>query len=58
MNFYWTRDEVLQRLDEKMTAAFHAVADLAQRKEVYMRDAAYMIAIERVATACHLRGWA
>ncbi|MBI5478860.1 MAG: Glu/Leu/Phe/Val dehydrogenase [Deltaproteobacteria bacterium] len=58
MNFYWTRDEVLQRLDEKMTAAFHAVADLAQRKEVYMRDAAYMIAIERVANACHLRGWA
>ena len=57
MNFYWTRDEVLHRLDEKMTAAFHAVADLAARKEVYMRDAAYMIAIERVANACRLRGW-
>ena len=37
---------------------FDAVADLAERKEVYTRDAAYMIAIERVANACRLRGWA
>ena len=58
MNFYWTRDEVLTRLDEKMTAAFKAVSDLARTKKVYMRDAAYMIAISRVAQACHYRGWA
>jgi len=56
-NFYWTKEEVLTRLDEKMTHAFHAVADLAQERKVYMRDAAYMIAIDRVATACRLRGW-
>jgi glutamate dehydrogenase (NAD(P)+) len=56
-NFYWTREEVLRRLDEKMTHAFHAVADLAEKRKVYTRDAAYMIAIDRVATACHLRGW-
>jgi glutamate dehydrogenase (NAD(P)+) len=43
MNFYWTKDEVLTRLDEKMTAAFKAVSDLARTKNVYMRDAAYMI---------------
>ena len=58
MNFYWTREEVLTRLDEKMTAAFKAVSDLSRTKKVYMRDAAYMIAISRVAQACHLRGWA
>jgi len=57
-NFFWPKEEVLQRLDQKMTNAFNAVADLAQSGGEYMRDAAYMIAIQRVATACHLRGWA
>jgi len=57
-NFFWPREEVLERLDHKMTQAFHAVADLSQEEDVYTRDAAYMIAIQRVATACHLRGWA
>jgi glutamate dehydrogenase len=57
-NFFWPKVEVLQRLDQKMTSAFHAVADLADDAGEYMRDAAYMIAIQRVATACHLRGWA
>jgi glutamate dehydrogenase len=49
---------VLDRLDQKMTTAFHAVASLSEETDEYMRDAAYMIAIQRVATACHLRGWA
>jgi glutamate dehydrogenase (NAD(P)+) len=57
-NFFWPKEEVLQRLDQKMTTAFHAVADLAEETGEFMRDAAYMIAIQRVATACHLRGWA
>jgi glutamate dehydrogenase (NAD(P)+) len=57
-NFFWPREEVLERLDQKMTSAFHAVADLAEETGEFMRDAAYMIAIQRVATACHLRGWA
>jgi glutamate dehydrogenase len=57
-NFFWPKDEVLSRLDEKMTTAFNSVADLAEETGEYMRDAAYMIAIQRVATACHLRGWA
>jgi len=56
-NFFWPKDEVLERLDQKMTTAFHAVADLAGETSTYMRDAAYMIAIQRVATACRLRGW-
>jgi glutamate dehydrogenase (NAD(P)+) len=57
-NFFWPKDEVLERLDQKMTSAFHAAADLAEETGEYMRDTAYMIAIQRVATACHLRGWA
>jgi glutamate dehydrogenase (NAD(P)+) len=57
-NFFWPKEEVLQRLDQKMTSAFHAVADLSEETGEFMRDAAYMIAIQKVATACHLRGWA
>jgi glutamate dehydrogenase len=56
-NYYWSKDEVLGKLDDKMTAAFHAVSGLAQRRELYMRDAAYVIAIGRVASACRDRGW-
>jgi glutamate dehydrogenase/leucine dehydrogenase len=57
MNFYWSKDEVVKRLDDKMTVAFHAVLDMSKKKKVYMRNAAYMVAIDRVATAMNLRGW-
>jgi glutamate dehydrogenase (NAD(P)+) len=57
MNFYWAKDEVLEKLDQKMTAAFWAVTNLADKRKLYMRDAAYVIAIDRVAQACKERGW-
>jgi len=57
MNYFWGKDEVLNRLDEKMTSAFHDVNDLAKKRKLYMRDAAYVIAISRVAQACKDRGW-
>jgi glutamate dehydrogenase len=57
MNFYWTREEVLEKLDTKMTQAFSSVLDMALKEKVYMRDAAYMVAIARVAKAMELRGW-
>ena len=57
MNFYWSKEEVVKRLDDKMTVAFHAVLDMSEKKKVYMRNAAYMVAIDRVATAMKLRGW-
>lgn len=56
-NMYWEKDEVLGRLDQTMTTAFHAVADLAKKRSLAMRDAAYVIAISRVAGACRERGW-
>ena len=55
--FYWTEKLVHERLDEKMTAAFHAVHDVAQVYEVHNRMAAYLVAINRVAEAVKLRGW-
>lgn len=57
MNYFWEKDEVLGKLDSKMTAAYYAVSDLARRQKLYMRDAAYAIAIGRVAKACKDRGW-
>ncbi len=57
MNFYWTQEEVLQRLDTKLTQAFSGVLQMAARKSFYMRDAAYMVAIGRVVKAMELRGW-
>jgi glutamate dehydrogenase (NAD(P)+) len=57
MNYFWEKDEVLGKLDVKMTSAFVAVSDLARKRELYMRDAAYVIAIQRVAQACKDRGW-
>ena len=49
MNYFWEKDEVLGKLDVKMTSAYFAVSDLARRESLSMRDAAYAIAIGRVA---------
>ena len=57
MNYYWSKDEVLEKLDIKMTNAFIAVSDLAKKKKLYMRDAAFVIAVNRVVQACRDRGW-
>lgn len=57
MNYFWDKTEVLDKLDQKMTSAFQGVHKLAQEKGLYMREAAYVIAINRVAEAVKLRGW-
>jgi glutamate dehydrogenase len=57
MNFYWERDEVLNRLDQKMTNAFHAVLETSEQHNTGIRDAAYIVAIDRVVRAMQFRGW-
>jgi len=57
MNAYWSKAEVLEKLENSMTNAFVAVHELAQQEGIYMRDAAYVIAINRVSEAVKLRGW-
>jgi glutamate dehydrogenase (NAD(P)+) len=61
MNYFWTKDEVLGKLDVKMTvkmtAAFIAVNDFSKSNNLNMRDAAYVISVDRVAQACKDRGW-
>ncbi len=56
-NYYWDEDTVHERLDQKMTAAFQAVHEMAQRHKVHNRLAAYLVAVNRVAEAVRLRGW-
>lgn len=57
MNYYWEREEVLDKLEKLMVTAALAVFDLAKERNVSLRDAAYMIAIDRVVKACRIRGW-
>jgi glutamate dehydrogenase len=57
MNYYWERDEILGKLDVKITNAFMSVLELVKEKKLSMRDAAYYIAVVRVARACKDRGW-
>jgi glutamate dehydrogenase (NAD(P)+) len=56
-DYYWTADEVYTRLDQKMTAAFHAVHKTAQKYAVNNRMGAYIVSVARVAEAMKLRGW-
>ncbi len=58
MNYYWSQEVALERLDEKMTKAFTDVCQIATGERVPMRDAAYMVAIDRVVRAMQFRGWA
>ncbi len=58
LNFYWNHELVLERLNQKMTGAFQGVLQMAETQKVYMRDAAYMVAIDRVVDAMVFRGWA
>jgi len=56
-DYYWTEELVHERLDAKMTSAFHAVHQAAQSHKVHNRLAAYLVAVARVAEAVKLRGW-
>ncbi len=57
MNYFWPKEEVLEKLEAIMTNAFQNIYDLAQEKKLYMRDAAYVVAINRVVNAVKARGW-
>jgi len=56
-NYYWQLDEVHRQLDLRMTKAFKDVFKIHKARELDMRTSAYLISVDRVATACRLRGW-
>jgi glutamate dehydrogenase (NAD(P)+) len=55
-NFFWTEEEVNQKLRDILVRAFREVLHMSQREKVDMRSAALMIGIDRVARAMLWRG--
>ena len=59
-NFYlypWSEADVRDRLDKKMTSAYHSVLNTSREYQINMREAAYVRAVERVVEVMKLRGW-
>ncbi len=55
-SFFWTEDRINESLKGIMDRAFISVHEMADRRDVPMRTAAYMVAVNRVAEATTLRG--
>jgi glutamate dehydrogenase (NAD(P)+) len=55
-SFFWTEDEINQRLTRIMREAFGAVWQLSQEKKVSLRTAAFIVACTRVLQAREMRG--
>jgi glutamate dehydrogenase (NAD(P)+) len=55
--YFWTEAEVNQRLDQIMADSFHDVLAYAQTHNVNNRIAAYMLAVDRVASTTKQRGF-
>ncbi|MBI5728443.1 MAG: Glu/Leu/Phe/Val dehydrogenase [Candidatus Magasanikbacteria bacterium] len=56
MNYYWTEEEVLVKLEKIMTTAFQAVWDRREKYGVDLRTAAFVLGVERIAAAMRARG--
>jgi glutamate dehydrogenase (NAD(P)+) len=54
--YFWTEKEVNERLEAKMCEAYDDVIQTTTRYNVDMRTAAYLVAINRVATVTRIRG--
>lgn len=55
--YYWTEEEVMEKLEKVMIHSFDTIYQLAQTHQVDMRLAAYMVGIKKVAEASRFRGW-
>ncbi|MDQ3855343.1 MAG: glutamate dehydrogenase, partial [Chloroflexota bacterium] len=54
--FFWTEAEINEKLRRVMTSSFHEVLTTAEREQVDLRTAAYLLAVDRVASATSVRG--
>ncbi|WII37932.1 Glu/Leu/Phe/Val family dehydrogenase [Paenibacillus thiaminolyticus] len=57
MNYYWSEEEVLDKLQTNMVKSYEAVRDMANEYHTDLRTAAYMISLQRVTEAMRARGW-
>ncbi|MET3659449.1 Glu/Leu/Phe/Val family dehydrogenase [Sporosarcina psychrophila] len=58
MGYYWTEEEVREKMTKKMVEAFENVYTTAETRNIDMRLAAYMIGVRKTAEASRFRGWA
>jgi glutamate dehydrogenase len=55
--YYWSEEEVMEKLEKVMVSSFDTIYEQAQTHQVDMRLAAYMVGIKKVAEASRFRGW-
>jgi len=55
--YYWDEKEVYDKLDKRISAAYHSVLDTSREFNINMRQAAYIVAVKRVVDAMKVRGW-
>jgi len=55
--YYWDETEVYEKLDKRISKAYHSVLDTSREYKINMRQAAYILAIKRVVEAMKARGW-
>lgn len=55
--YYWTEEEVDEKLEKILIKSFNNIYDLSQSRRVDMRLAAYMIGVRKMAEASRFRGW-
>ncbi|MFD2371801.1 Glu/Leu/Phe/Val dehydrogenase [Brevibacillus sp. GCM10020057] len=55
--YYWTEEEVEQKLEQVMVRSFENVYSLSQTRRVDMRLSAYMVGVRKMAEASRFRGW-
>ena len=54
--FFWDEEKVNEELRKIMLKAYEEMSALATARRIPMRQAAYVVALDRVATAARLRG--
>ncbi|WP_412679164.1 Glu/Leu/Phe/Val family dehydrogenase [Brevibacillus borstelensis] len=55
--YYWSEEEVIDKLEKVLVKAFENVYSLAQTRRIDMRLAAYMVGVRKMAEASRFRGW-
>jgi glutamate dehydrogenase (NAD(P)+) len=55
--YYWDEAEVYEKLDKRISAAYHSVLDTSRNYGINMRQAAYVVALKRVVDTMKARGW-
>jgi glutamate dehydrogenase len=55
--YYWSEEEIEQKLREKLVRTFNHIYETAQKHKVDMRLAAYMVGVRKMADSAQLRGW-